>query len=85
MMKEFNTECHTLNYKLKRLVADKDSHQILHPKRTEKIEVIPNTYMFFKIVTKDQLAPGKLSFSYNNGEFVKPKRRAATSYGGSSP
>ena len=53
MMKEFNIECHTLNYQLKRLVADKDSHQVLQPKRGEKIEVIPNTYMYFKIVTKD--------------------------------
>ena len=53
MMREFNMECHTLNYQLKRLVADKDSHQVLQPKRGEKIEVIPNTYMFFKVVTKD--------------------------------
>lgn len=82
MMKDFNTECHTLNYQLKRLVADKDSHQILHPKRVENIEVIPNTYMFFKVVTKDQLAPGKLSFSYCNGEYVKA-RRVATNYSGS--
>ena len=67
MMKEFNTECHTLNYQLKRLVADKDSHQILIPKRAERIEVIPNTYMYFKVVTKDMLAPGKINFSYADG------------------
>ena len=53
MMREFNMECHTLNYKLKRLVADKDSHEILHPRKSEQIEVIPNTYMFFKVMTKD--------------------------------
>jgi len=26
MMRTFNTECNTLNYQLKRLVCDKDSH-----------------------------------------------------------
>lgn len=63
MMRDFNMECHTLNYQLKRLVTDKDSNnQILFPKRGEKIDVIPNTYMYFKVVTKDMLAPGKITF-----------------------
>ena len=83
MMKEFNMECHTLNYQLKRLVADKDSHQILHPKRGEKIEVIPNTYMFFKVVSKDMLAPGKINFTYLDGQYVRKKR--VINYGGGSP
>ena len=74
MMRDFNVECLTLNYQLKRLVADKDSHQVLAPKRTEKIEVIPNTYMFFKVVTKDMLAPGKINFAYGDGQYVRARR-----------
>ena len=61
-------------------MADKDSHQILHPKRGEKIEVIPNTYMFFKVVTKDMIAPGKINFSYLDGQYVRTRRVA--NYGG---
>ena len=40
-------------------------------RRTERIEVIPNTYMNFKVVTKDQLAPGKINFSYGDGQYVR--------------
>jgi len=36
-------------------------------RRAEKIEVIPNTYMNFKVVTKDMLAPGKINFSFGDG------------------
>ena len=77
MMKEFAVECNTLNYHLKRLVADKDSHQVLAPRRTEVIDVIPDTYMFFKVVTRDMHAPGKLHFGYGEGQYVRssaPKR-----------
>ena len=52
MMRDFNLKCLELNYRLKRLVADKASHQVLG-RRPEKIEVIPYTYMFFKVNTKD--------------------------------
>ena len=45
-------------------MCDKDSHQVLAAKRTEKIEVIPSTYMYFKVITKDMLAPGKINFTY---------------------
>lgn len=64
-MKNFNLECLKLNYLLKR-----ESHQVLS-RRTERIEVIPNTYMNFKVVTKDQLAPGKINFSYGDGQYVR--------------
>lgn len=64
MMRQFNVEALTLNYQLKRLVADKDSHQVLSHGRAEKIEVIPDTYMFYKVVTKDMLAPGKINFTF---------------------
>lgn len=47
MMQDFNLECLKLNYLLKR-----DSHQVIG-RRTEKIEVIPKTYMNFKVITKD--------------------------------
>lgn len=40
---------------------------MLVPRRQEKIEVIPNTYMFFKILTKDMLAPGKINFTFAAG------------------
>ena len=76
MIQEFNVACRTLNYQLKRLVADKDSHQILHPRRREKIEVIPETYMYFKVITKDMHGPGKIHFSYGEG-FTVRKRRAS--------
>ena len=77
MMKEFAVECNTLNYHLKRLVADKDSHQVLAPRRTETIDVIPDTYMYFKVNTRDMQAPGKLHFGYGEGQYVRsgaPKR-----------
>jgi len=66
MMKEFSVQCNTLSYNLKRIVPDGDRHQLLQAKRNEKIEVIPNTYMYFKIITKDQLAPGKINFAYGS-------------------
>ena len=67
-------QCHTLNYQLKRLVSDKDSQQVLQSKRTEIIDVIPNTYMYYKVVTKDMLAPGKIHFAYAEGQYVKVRR-----------
>lgn len=53
MVSTLKQECNTLNYKLKRIVADKDSQSLLIPKKTEKVDVIPETYMFYKIQTKD--------------------------------
>ena len=76
MMKQFNAEALTLNYQLKRLVADKDSHSILAHRRAERIEVIPDTYMFYKVVTKDMLAPGKIQFSFEPGQYVRARRNS---------
>jgi len=36
--------------------------------------VIPNTYMFFKVVTKDMLAPGKINFAFGDGQYVRARR-----------
>lgn len=44
---------------------------MLPQKRVTKVEVIPNTAMFFKIITKDQLAPGKITFRYGEGMYVR--------------
>jgi len=33
--------------------------------------------MFFKVVTKDMLAPGKINFSYGEGQYVRAVRRTA--------
>ena len=63
-----------LSYQLTRLVATKDQYHILHHKKTETIEVIPNTYMYFKIITKEMLAPGKINFTYGDGQYVKARR-----------
>ena len=79
MMNTFKSECNTLNYKLKRLVCDQDSHQVLYPKRPEQVEVIPNTYMYFKVPSKDQHAPGKVSFYYAPGQTVKNRRSGFSS------
>ena len=68
LMTNFNQECLKLNYLLKR-----ETHQVLS-RRTEKVEVIPNTYMNFKVVTKDQLAPGKIHFSFGDGQYVRAPR-----------
>ncbi len=76
MMKQFNAEALTLNYQLKRLVADKDSHSVLAHRRAERIEVIPDTYMFYKVVTKDMLAPGKIQFSFEPGQYVRARRNS---------
>ena len=70
-------QCHTLNYQLKRLVSDKDSQQVLQQKQTEIIDVIPNTYMYYKVVTKDILAPGKINFAYAEGQYVRAGRANA--------
>lgn len=75
MMTTFKSECNTLNYKLKRLVCDQDSTTELPVRRAERVEVIPNTYMYFKVRTKDQLSPGKLHFAYADGQTVKNKRQ----------
>jgi len=61
MMESFNLECLKLNYLLKR-----ESHQVLG-RRTDRIDVIPNMYMYFKVNTKDMLAPGKIHFSFGEG------------------
>ena len=53
MVSTLKQECNTLNYNLKRIVADKDSQSIFIPKKTEKVDVIPETYMAFKINTRD--------------------------------
>ena len=75
MIKKFNTECLTLNYQLERLVSNNDSHRILQPKKPLTVEVLANTYMYFKVVTKDMLAPGKVHFSYAEGTYVRNARR----------
>ena len=53
MVSTLKAKCNSLNYELKRIVADKDSQSVLIPKKTEKIEVIPKTYMSYKINTRD--------------------------------
>lgn len=77
-LKKFSSECNKISYQLKRVVCDNDSHQALVPKRQEKIEVIPETYMFFKVVTKDMLAPGKINFSFGAGQYVRARRSSGT-------
>ena len=75
-MKEYKTndeleilkgQSNKLNYQLRRIVADKDSHQVLRPRNTEVIDVIPDVPMYFKVHTKDMLAPGKIHFAYGEG------------------
>ena len=44
---------------------------MLAPRRTEVINVIPDTYMYFKVVTRDMHAPGKLHFGYGEGQYVR--------------
>lgn len=62
---------------------------MLHPRRVETIEVLDDTYMFFKVVTKDMLAPGKINFSYADGQHVRSGRvefvRSSTNKGVESP
>lgn len=53
MVTTLKKECNAINYNLKRIVADKDSQSLLIPKKTEKIDVIPETYMSYKINTRD--------------------------------
>lgn len=67
-MENFNLECLKLNYLLKR-----ESHQTIG-RHAEKIDVLPNTYMNFKVVTKDMLAPGKIHFSFGEGTYVRAAR-----------
>ena len=76
MCKALSGDLHKLGYQLRRLVADKDSHQVLKPKQTEIIDVIPNTYMFFKIITKDMLTPGKVHFGFADGQYVRARRHS---------
>lgn len=78
MINKLKTECLTLNYQLERLVSDNDSHRILYPKKTLTVEVLANTYMYFKVITKDMLAPGRLNFSYAEGTYVRNIRRTST-------
>ena len=33
--------------------------------------MLDDTYMFFKVITKDMLAPGKINFSYGEGQYVR--------------
>jgi hypothetical protein len=75
MINSLKTECLTLNYQLERLVSDNDSHRILHPKKTLTVEVLANTYMYFKVVTKDMLSPGKINFAYAEGTYVRNIRQ----------
>ena len=49
--------------------------RVIYPRRPQTIEVIANTYMYFKVVTKDQLAPGKIQFSYAPGTYVRKMRK----------
>ena len=74
MVSTLKQECNTLNYKLKRIVADKDSQSVLQPKKTEKVDVIPSTYMSYKIPTRDMQAPGQIHFAYAEGQFVRSRR-----------
>lgn len=53
MVTTLKKECNAINYNLKRIVADKDSQSLLIPKKTEKIDVIPETIMSYKINTRD--------------------------------
>ena len=76
LMKKFNTDCLALNYQLERLVSNNDSHRILYPKKTLSVEVLANTPMFFKVITKDMLAPGKVNFAYGEGTYVRNPRRS---------
>ena len=64
MVSTLKQECNTLNYKLKRIVADKNSQSILILNITEKVDVIPSTYMSYKILTRDMQALGQIYFSY---------------------
>ena len=40
------------------------------------MEVLANTPMFFKVITKDMLAPGKVNFAYGEGTYVRNPRRS---------
>ena len=71
LLKKVSKDRNILTYQLKRLVADKDGHQVLQPRRVETIEVLDDTYMFFKVITKDMLAPGKINFTYGEGQYVR--------------
>ena len=55
-MENFNLECLKLNYLLKR-----ESRQTIG-RHAEKIDVLPNTYMNFKVVTKDMLLHTEVIF-----------------------
>ena len=46
----------------------------MQPRKVENIEVIADTYMFFKVITKDMLAPGKINFSYGEGQYVRSNK-----------
>ena len=36
--------------------------------------MLDDTYMYFKVITKDMLAPGKINFSYGDGQYVRSGR-----------
>lgn len=74
LIKKVSKDRNILSYQLKRLVADKDGHQQLQPKKVETVEVLDDTYMFFKVATKDMLGPGKINFSYSEGQYVRANK-----------
>jgi len=54
-----------MKYELRRLVCSQDeAHIILTVGREIQMEVVPKTYMYFKINVKNKIAPGKLLINY---------------------
>ena len=61
-----------MNYQLRRLLCTRDdAHIQLIPNIDQNVEIIPNTYMFFKINVASKMPPGKLVIIYGSDQYVK--------------
>jgi hypothetical protein len=60
-----NREIKSLNYKLMRVITSDDNyHTVLHPHRTNEIEVIEQTPIVCKVNVKGMLSPVKFSVTF---------------------
>ena len=80
MIKQFNDDCKIMKHKLKCIGGSEESHSLITTKGRVEVDVIPNTYIYAKVLVKDQLLQGaKLTIEYDEGTYCSNQRRRRNS------
>ena len=64
-MTKIKNNVSTIKYELNRLVCTQDEiHFVIPNAKDTQVEVVPQTYNYFKVNVVNKIAPGKLLISY---------------------